>query len=193
LAIRRLIEPPKKGKPPNDRKKDSRLSISLVILLSEMQANAYLLTRERMRQLYVRANRHSRHVFAEIADRVFTELVGSSRANTLPPARAAARVRRINHVTKTIDRYVNKRLAHHERHRRRFGRPIRFDEIDNAINVLMDAYEWASRLVTGNWCHPNLDDSDFDIRPDLRRLWPDATHPDPPKREFGPEYDGIPG
>ena len=55
-AIRRLVEPPKNNLP-KDPKKDPRLSISLVILLREIQANAGLFTRARLRKIYNKKNR----------------------------------------------------------------------------------------------------------------------------------------
>jgi hypothetical protein len=175
-TIRRLVEPPKKS-PPKSPKKDPKLCISLVILLREVQDNAALFTRDRLRRVYTRGNRSRTEVFECVADQVFDDVVQNSRAQSLPPARIDRDVRAISRATRSIERFVNKKIAHHERHSGRVGRPIRFDEIDGAIRVLVDYFKRYSLFVAGRWCDPRLEGDDWDIRPDLKRLWPDAECP----------------
>jgi hypothetical protein len=177
-TIRRLSEPPKNGNPPKDPKKDPKLCISLIILLREIQNHASLFTRSRLRNIYVRANQSRPKVFEQVADRDFNEVAKNARAPFLPPRRVDEDLKAISRATRSIERFVDKTIAHHERHRRRVGRPIRYGEIDRAIDVLLDCFRRYSLFVAGRWCNPEIDDADLDIRPDLARLWPEAVHPD---------------
>jgi hypothetical protein len=178
-AIRRLVEPPRRN-PTKNPKKDPRLSISLVILLRDIQENAHLFTRDRLRKLYRRKKpKEQMHVFVGVADRVFNDVVKNPHEQSLPSARIDQEVRAMNRATRRIERFVDKTIAHHERNLIRVGRPIRFDEIDEAIEVLLDCYRRYSLFVTGQWCYPGVeDDDDLDIRQDLMRVWPDALVPE---------------
>jgi hypothetical protein len=175
-TIRRLAEAPKKN-PPKKATRDSRLCISLVILLREVQANAGLFTRARLRNIYIRHNRQRPDVFERVADQVFNAVVKNSRAKCLSPARIDKDVKTINRVTKSIERFVSKKIAHHERFLRFVGRPVRFGEIDRAIKLLLEFAERYSLFVLGQWCNPSMAYDHLDIRPDLKRLWPDAIVP----------------
>jgi hypothetical protein len=175
-AIRRLVEPPKWNLP-KDPKKDPKLSISLVILLREIQANAALFTRVRLRKIYTRENSFQVSVFERVADRDFNEVARNSRTKSLPPHRIDQDIRVINRATRKIERFVDKKIAHHERHLRRVGKPVRFEEIDQAIKVLLEFFRRYSLFITGSWCPPAVEDDDLDIRPDLIRLWPKARVP----------------
>ncbi|OAI38685.1 hypothetical protein AYO40_01640 [Planctomycetaceae bacterium SCGC AG-212-D15] len=184
-TIRRLAEPPSNRRPPSNPRIDPRLCISLIILLREIQTHAVLFTRARLRNIYVRANPDRQTVFERVADRDFNAVARNSRASSLPSRRIDQDVMAICRATRSIDRFVNKTIAHHERHRRRVGRPIRYGEIDRTIDVLLECFKRYHLFVVGRGANPERDDDDVDIRPDLARLWPEAVLPPEWRDEVG--------
>jgi len=175
-AIRRLVEDPKPRNPPTDPKKDPKLVISLVLLLRDVQNHARIFTRERQRFMYIKSNpAFAADQFREVADRDFNKVAKNKRAKALSPNRIEKDIQALKRATRKIQRHVDKNIAHHERHRRRLGRPAVIGEIDRAINLLFGDFHRYHLLITGR--EPDDAVVGDDVRPELMRLFPDAERP----------------
>lgn len=171
MGIRRLTESSSKKPPPKTG--DPRLTISLVVLLEDLAANNFELTRSRQRKMYQRAMRHLRDgIGTRTADRVFEQVARSKTANVVSASRIKRDIKALKRAANPIKKRVDKVYAHTERDRRRIGRPVYFREIDVAIKILLETYRRYARLLQGRVEQELVPEDEFDIVTDLKKIWP---------------------
>lgn len=158
-TIRRITERPRSKPNPVWR------SISLVILLEDMAANDMLLTRQRYRSYYKKSPA------SRFADRHFNTIARSKTAHHLSSSRIRRDIRQIENACKPVNTLVNKAVAHTEEDRRRIGK-IKYGQIDRAIDLIEATFQRYALLVNARVCNPLVPFSEFDVRPDLKKIWP---------------------
>jgi hypothetical protein len=170
LAVRRMTEAPKQNVP---KKGDPRLTISLVVLLEDLAANASELTRDRQRRMY---KHHMRAVSESVAigaaDCAFDQAARTKGASEMPVSRIRRDIAALKRTAKRIRRRVDKVYAHTERDKRRIGRHVRSAEIDMAIDLLIEVHRRYTLLVQGRDVRELVPEGGFDITSDLKKLWP---------------------
>jgi hypothetical protein len=162
-TIRKMVEPWKKN----------RESISLVILLEQLEQNNTLLTREWFRQLYENSvdKRFADRAFAE-ADRAFAEIAGDATATIVPVARIERDIEDLKDATKDITTLVNKVIAHTKEDRRKVPL-VRFGQLGKAIDLLHTTFRRYRLLLNGNGSNPIVPLNYFDcVKEDLKLIWP---------------------
>ena len=175
-AIRRMVEEPQ-GSPREKqcpeckhrftaKAQERARSISMVILLRDLQKNSSLLTIERFRRMYQRAS-----VPLRFADREFRKITGDKRAPSLSADRIKRDIEALQRAAKPIRRLVNKVIAHTEEDRRRIPK-VRYRELDKAIELLKDLFRKYSLLINGSHAEPLVPLHDYDVSEDLERVWP---------------------
>ena len=144
--------------------KADQQSISLVILLVDLKANASELTRERFRAMY---RKHS--LPNHIADREFARIAGNKKAKAVPASRIGRDIRALKKAALPVRRAVNKVIAHTEEDRRLRGR-LKYHQLDKTIELLTKTFEKYSSLLKGTYVQwlP----SQYDVSSDLRKVWP---------------------
>jgi hypothetical protein len=173
-AIRRLLEHPASSPkpkvcpncgfvPPTKKPKPER-SVSLVILLRELQQNAHLLTRKRFCSQY-------KGVASRFAGRDFDSIARRKGATHITADRIERDIQSLERAARPVRRLVNKVIAHTERDRRRIGRP-KYKHIDAAVKAILTAFKRYRLLV---------DQRDFDpsdalqlahADADFAKIWP---------------------
>ena len=159
-TIRRITESPRSKPNPKWR------SISLLILLEDMAANDTLLTRQRYRSYYYKNSLASR-----FADRDFDSITRSKAAQHLTASRIRRDIKQIKNVCEPVKTLVDKVVAHTEEDRRKIVR-IKFGQIDRAIDLVEATFQRYALLVNARVCHPLVPFEDFDVRQDLKKIWP---------------------
>jgi hypothetical protein len=119
VAIRRQV----------DRDKRKR-SVSLLRLLEEIRDHPTVLSRARYRRISRMANTHAPR---GLADRGFDRLVGPRQRHVSPKA-IDREIRTLEKKTYRLKRFVDKRIAHHDKSRVR--RLPTYQELGNAIAYL---------------------------------------------------------
>ncbi|MEZ6073970.1 MAG: hypothetical protein R3C10_27740 [Pirellulales bacterium] len=153
-AIRRITERPKVR----------WSSISLRILLEDLADNDSVLTRQRFKSLY----RNS--VALRFADRDFNGIARSQSASHITASRIRRDINAITRICAPVERLTNKVVAHTEADRRKVGK-IKYDQIDEAIDLIEVAFQRYSLLICGSICNPLVPLDDFDVRPELKKIW----------------------
>jgi hypothetical protein len=154
-AIRRMVEQPR----------NKWKSISLIILLKELAANNSLLTRKRFRSLWKAT------VPDRFANKAFAAITRSKVATTMSAARINRDIRALEAASRKIKKLVDKVVAHTETDLRKVPR-VRYADIDKAIDLLHETYTRYRLLLEGRCPNPLVPLTDYDVQPDLKRIWP---------------------
>jgi hypothetical protein len=163
-----LTEPPPKRPPAKEKE-----VISLAVLLDDVLSQHALLTRARHRKMYRTAMRGlPARVGLGAADRAFAMVAGNAVDTTVSAARIQADIATMKKTSARVVRRVNKILAHMERDQRRSGRSIGLREIDVALNVLREVHQRYALLVQGRDVRNLMASDEFDIKPELAKIWP---------------------
>lgn len=177
-AIRRMVEEPQTL--PSSKKKQCPkckhvfpartgrarpgCSISMVVLLRDLQKNSNLLTIQRFRWMY----RNS--VALPFADGHFRKITRNKRATSLSSSRIGRDIRALKKAAAPIKRLVNKIIAHTEEDRRLRGK-VTYQQLNAAIALLADLFKMYSLLINGSCCDPLVPLDDYDASGDLERVW----------------------
>jgi hypothetical protein len=136
-TVRRMLEEPFKPPKPvlcrncgktviKPRPEDS---MSLVVLLRDIEQNASLFKRAWFRKRYT-----DKKLPVSVADREFNTIIRSKTASELSASRVRRYIDALHRVARPVRRLVNKAIAHTSRDRRKIGKP-RFRQLDDAIEI----------------------------------------------------------
>ncbi len=153
-AIRRLLEEPSKR----------NRSVSLVILLRELQQHKHLLTRRWFCS-------HYKGIVAKIADRDFDSIARKKGVARISADRIERDIARLERAAEPVRRLVNKVIAHTERDRRRIGRP-KYGQINAAIDEIVATYKRYRLLIEQRGGEPSEIVRTVRVSDDLARIWP---------------------
>jgi hypothetical protein len=173
-ALRRIGEPVPKRPAPKWRE-----IISLPTLITEVQANADLVTRWHQRRRYKTAMQHlPARIYTEAADRAHDSVANGD--EILRPASVQKDLSTIERTVRRLSKLTDKVYAHIERDRRRIPRHFPFAEVDTSIRILFQILRKYSLLLFGEEVVlPDIEE--FSIIEDLRKVWPgDDPLPDFP-------------
>jgi hypothetical protein len=142
-------------------------SVSLIILLREIEKNSSMFTLGWFRRRYITAK-----LPTHFADRDFYDITRDKRATLLQSSRVKRDIERLIKMVRPVRQWVNKVIAHTERDRRKINR-LKFEQLDIAINSLADTYRRYCLLIKGSCPNPLIPELDYDVVSDLRTIWPE--------------------
>lgn len=123
---------------------------SLLLLLSDMESYAHLLTRER----FVAENTRDaydglmRAAGASAADKRFTELAGDAQAEHIPPELFAQQASRLRKAAGSVNQYVNEHIAHASR--APTGQPLGSLTVREALQEIFEILKVCLECITGD-------------------------------------------
>jgi len=173
-TVRRMLEEP--ARPPRPVpcphcgeiivKPKPQKSLSLVILLRDIEQNSSLFTREWFRKRCAKKN-----MSVSFADRDFNKITRNRTAKVLSISRVRRDIDALHRVARPIRRRVNKLIAHTARDRRKVGR-AKFTQLNDTIKALTETYQLYSLLIAGTPLSPLVPFEDYDVVADFKKIWP---------------------